>query len=111
MEEDCLILPPQAATELRSAIYSNVTTPSKLNITQEEARALKELGKDQSRVILTVDKGVALVVLDKQDYINKVQDIPMQRYTYRPINVDPLTNKNQTYQLSTYSGPLWCTLD
>ena len=41
----------------------------KPNITEEEAKVLKELRQDKDRVILTVDKGMALVVLDKQDYI------------------------------------------
>ena len=35
------------------------------NITQEEFRALKELKEDRSRMILTADKGVALVIIDK----------------------------------------------
>ena len=41
-----------------------------------------------------MDKGVAMVVLDKQDYIIKAQDLLVQWATYRPIVADP-TNKHK----------------
>ena len=44
-----------------------------------------------SRVVLTADKGVAMVVIDKQDYINKSNTLLAQP-AYRPIPKDP-TNK------------------
>ena len=39
------------------------------NSFKEEIKAWKELGKDKNRLVLTADKGVATVVLDKRDYI------------------------------------------
>ena len=42
-----------------------------MNITKEETQALAELRRDQSRVILTADKGVALVVLDRTEYTKR----------------------------------------
>ena len=51
-----------------------------------------ELRKDHSRVILTVDKGVALVVMDRPDYNNKAQKLLEDRGTYKEIKTDP-TNK------------------
>ena len=30
---------------------------------------------DRDRIVLTADKGVAMVVMDKQDYINKAKPI------------------------------------
>ena len=47
----------------------------KPNNSREEARALKELKQDKSRVILTANKGAEMVVLDKQNCINKAQDL------------------------------------
>ena len=38
------------------------------NITKEEFQAIKELKKDDNRMILSTDKGMALVVLNKEDY-------------------------------------------
>ena len=47
-------------------------------------------------VILTAYKGVEMVVLDNQDYINKAKDILSQKDTYRPSTVDPTTiHKNK----------------
>ena len=42
---------------------------------------IKELKSDQSRIILTAEKGVAMVVMDRQDYIAKAQCLlaPFQR--------------------------------
>ena len=36
---------------------------------------MNELKKDTNRVILTADKGTCLVVMDKEEYINKAQDL------------------------------------
>ena len=41
------------------------------NTTKEEWEAIKTLKEDPSHVVLTVDKGVALVVMDKSQYIDK----------------------------------------
>ena len=42
---------------------------------QNEAKAQKELRTDENRVILTADKGVVLVVLQRTKYINKAQEL------------------------------------
>ena len=62
------------------------------NITKEEAQALAELRKDHSRVILTDDKRVALVVMDRDVYNNKAQKLLEDRGTYKEIKTDS-TNK------------------
>ena len=49
---------------------------------------MKELKLDTNRLILTVDKGVALVVLDKEDYTKKVEDL-LEDNTYKKIAEDP----------------------
>ena len=38
---------------------------------KEEAKAIQELKRDKERVILTADKGVSMVVMDKEEYIKK----------------------------------------
>ena len=48
---------------------------SKSNITKDEAKALKDHRKDKDWGIFTVGKMVALVVLDRKDYINKAMDL------------------------------------
>ena len=61
------------------------------NPSKAEARAIRELKGDRDRLVLTPDKGVAMVVMDRQDYINKSNNLSAQP-AYRPIPQDP-TNK------------------
>ena len=75
--------------EIKAAIKRS--HPPRPNITREEQRALRELKKDDTRVILTADKGVCLVVLDKETYIEKAEEL-LKDKTYKTIPTDP-TNK------------------
>ena len=68
-------LEPHNAEELRAAMRGalrNSQQPTS-NITKQEIQVLAELKKDQERVILTVDKGVAIVIMDKEDYQDKAK--------------------------------------
>ena len=55
----------------------------------EEVQALTELSRDQSRVIITADKGVGLVALDKVEYNIKAKDLLKDERTYKEISADP----------------------
>ena len=84
------------AEELRGevkAILRKIHHP-KSNISLEEQKAIHELRKDNTRVILTVDKVVSLVVMNKEEYIKKVEELLLTD-TYRAISNDP-TNKHKT---------------
>ena len=63
----------------------------KPNLTKQERRGLSQLKKDRDRLVLTTDKGVALVVMDKEEYIRKAE-VLLAQPAYRTINSDP-TNK------------------
>ena len=93
VEQACQSLEPHDAKELRAekGALKHSCTPRK-NIAKEEAQTLAELRRDQSRVILTADKRVAQVVLDKTEYTNKAQDLLDDGGTYKEIKTDP-TNK------------------
>ena len=54
---------------------------------------MKELKEDKSRVILTADKGVALVIMDKAEYTTKAEEL-LNTETYKKIPEDP-TNKQK----------------
>ena len=47
----------------------------KSNLTKEEIKVLGELRRDSNRTILTAYKGVAMVVLDREDYIEKATSV------------------------------------
>ena len=51
----------------------------------------KSLRRDQEKVILTTDKGVAMVVMEKNEYIRKSEDL-LNQTTYTALTTDP-TNK------------------
>ena len=59
------------------------------NLNPAQCRALTQLKQDSSRVVLTVDKGVAMVIMDQQDYNNKAQALLQDTNTYRVLNKDP----------------------
>ena len=63
----------------------------KCNLNKEERIALNQLRKDKDRIILTADKGVAMVILDREDYNNKASDL-LNTPAYKEIPKDP-TNK------------------
>ena len=95
VEQMCQKLAHGEAEEMRAevkAVMKKVQHP-KSNITIAEQKALSELKKDNNRVILTADKGTCLVVMDKEEYINKSQDL-LKEDTYRVIPEDP-TNKQK----------------
>ena len=73
IEKMCPKLDKGEADELRVEVKKALKRSQKkarsFNITKEENQALNELKKDKERVILTTDKGVALVVMNKEDYI------------------------------------------
>ena len=58
------------------------------NITKEEQKAIGELKRDNNRLILTADKGMAPVVMDKEDYVQKANEL-LDQPTYRTISSDP----------------------
>ena len=45
------------------------------NLSKEERKSLTKLKKDKDRMVLTVDKGVVMVVLDKEKYRQKVENL------------------------------------
>ena len=83
----------QEAQELRADINSilrRVHAP-KPNLTKQERRGLAQLKKDKDRLVLTAEKGVAMVVIDKEDYIHKAKEL-LGQPAYRKLDKDP-TNR------------------
>ncbi|KAJ8033554.1 hypothetical protein HOLleu_23838 [Holothuria leucospilota] len=64
----------------------------KSNISHKEKVALSELKSDDSIIILPADKGRSTVVMNKEQYIEKMSNLMMEDKTYRPLNRDPTTS-------------------
>ena len=92
IEHACNQLQQGKVEELRGEIKSVLKKiqTTKHNITGEKRKALDELKKDKTRITLTMDKGVSMVVMDRDDYNSIAEDILYQS-TYKPIPNDPTT--------------------
>ena len=70
-------------------------SPPKPNLTKAPNLAIRELKEDRDCIVLTADKGVAMVIMDRQDYISKANNLLSQN-TYRSLQWDPTnTIKNK----------------
>ena len=68
IEKACLKLTTGKAEELRGEIKAILKkkTNNKPNISKEDYQAIKELRNDNTRMVLTADKGVSMVVMDRK---------------------------------------------
>ena len=60
-------------------------------MSKASAKAIRELKGDKDRLVLTADKGIDMVVMDRQDYIYKSKNL-LSQPANRPITWYP-TNK------------------
>ena len=77
--------------EVKSAAiqYMNITKNKLIsNLSNDEILALKELKEVRSIVILRADKGNAVVIMDKKDYITKVEEILSDKTKFNQIEKD-----------------------
>ncbi|XP_068720437.1 uncharacterized protein [Montipora capricornis] len=79
------------AESLRNEVVKIVSKskPPRSNISRAEREAIKALAKDDSIVILPADKGCTTVILNKQDYHNKVKALLDDTNTYEKLTSDP----------------------
>ena len=88
---------PKTAQFLRNEVVKAVKLPHppRSNISKAERLALKSLREDESIEILPADKGCATVILDKTEYVSKMEALVQDPKTYKAIKKDP-TDKYQT---------------
>ena len=76
--------------------------PPKPNVNKAPGQACRELKRDRDRLVLTADKGVPMVIMDRQDYINKSKHLLAQP-AYRAIPRNP-TNKIKAKLINILKG-------
>ena len=88
-------LPTQEVEEFRSDVNRLLKQQQQhnrhCNLNPAQCRALTQLKQDSTRVVFTVDKGVAMVIMDQQDY-NKAQALLQDTNTYKVLPKDPTPN-------------------
>ena len=89
-------------------IILNIFTnkPVHTNITKSEHLALENLRKDKDCIIVTADKGVALVVMDKTEYITKSEALLHNNSVYQHLSKDtsPTIHKELVKILQDYKN-------
>lgn len=68
------------------------------NLTDAEHQALEELSKDKSIIITKADKGNAVVIQNKIDYINKVQQLLMADNKFKQLIEDETIRREASLQ-------------
>ncbi|KFD46129.1 hypothetical protein M513_12995 [Trichuris suis] len=94
VEQSLINVEPNEANQIRGAISNTLTrtkhTPKK-NLSLMEVKILKDLKKDNNTIITRADKGNAVVILNREMYINNVKQL-LDTASYKPIQVDPTDN-------------------
>ena len=99
-EKACQHLDQCKAEELRGEIKQLLKKKHNIkpNIPKEELQALKQMKKDNTRMVLTGDKGVSMVVVDREEYIQKSEEL-LHQPNYEILQADP-TNKYKNKLIS-----------
>ena len=88
-------------------ILNTITNkPIHTNIPNSEHLALENLRKDKDHIIVTADKGVALVVLDEIEYITKCETLLQDNSVSQHLSKDasPITHKEIIKILQDYKN-------
>ena len=99
-ENACQHLMQGKAEEFRGEIKQLLKKKHNIkpNIPKEEYQALKQMKKDNTRMVLTADKGVSMVVVDREEYIQKSEEL-LHQPNYKILQADP-TNKYKNKLIS-----------
>ena len=97
-------LPAQEADEFRTEVNKILKQQqhhnNHCNLNPFQHRALTQLKQDNSRVVLTADKGVAMIIMDQEDYTNKAQALLQDTNTYKILPKEPTSQlKNKLFSL------------
>ena len=91
IEASISYLPDESKGQIRTSAAAILQRASlrNHNISKEESKALHELKKDRSRVIMKADKGNCVVVLDREVYDSKMESLLADRSTYEVVTRSP----------------------
>ena len=78
------------------------------NITKAEHQALENLRKDKDQIIVTADKGVALVIMDKITYITKCEALLQDNSVYQLLSKHISHPQQQDFMVFLKSTKIAC---
>ena len=77
---------------VKEDVIKGIRKEGKMNISEEEEKAIKKLLDDDSIIIRPSDKGSGIVIMNKEDYIAKVEKELADKGTYIQSESDTTTN-------------------
>jgi hypothetical protein len=63
--------------------------PNHKNITTNERKAIDNLRKDKTHIVMKADKRYCFVVMDRSDYDDKMQELLNDKNTYEKVSKSP----------------------
>ncbi|CAB4038649.1 Hypothetical predicted protein [Paramuricea clavata] len=68
-----------------SSVIKSAKCPTNRNLSRQEEKALKDLRNDKEIMITKADKGNAVVIMNRTDYQNHVEEMLKDKNTYKDI--------------------------
>ena len=102
-------LPAQEADEFRSDVNKILKQQqqhhnNQCNLNPSQHRTLTQLKQDNFRVVLTVDKGVAMIIMNQEDCTNKALTLLQDTNAYKVLPKDPISQlKNKLISRRLFS--------
>ena len=83
---------------VKGIIYGSMEKQSMPNVPKRFTKALKELRRDDNIHITKADKSSSVVIMNKPDYIRKMEELLSDETTYKELNRNPLENVNKAFR-------------
>ena len=97
-----------APTNIKKAAIAEISEfaikwkrPRKTNITKEEQKLLKDIKNNNNIIVVVADKGNKTVIMDKDEYLKKVEDIIQDKKLYQEVNDPTAKIKKKINNLTT----------
>ncbi|CAF2990126.1 unnamed protein product [Rotaria sp. Silwood2] len=111
----------QLAISEISTFVTKWRKPTRPNLTKQELTLLKELKNDEQIIIIPADKGGKIVIMNRQDYINKVEQKLSDFDLYEEVN-DPTSSLKKIineitfklfsqHKIDDYQKKIWTSID
>ena len=96
-------LPSDEVNICKGIVYASVSNESVPNCPQRFVRAIKSIKKDPYLHITKADKSNAVVILNKDDYVSKTDDLFNDDTTYFKCRSNPLEKVNSCFNKKSNS--------
>ena len=97
LEKFCHNLCPEDINICKGIVYGAMAKPSFSNVPLRFLQAYKNLKKDDTLQVTKADKSNAVVIMNKNDYVNKITALLNDNETYTKLRSDPIQTVNSYF--------------